>query len=604
MTMAMYTSWQRRVSRRGALLTGGAAAFLAACGGGDKQTTNQTVPGAAVPTTGPRAVDAEDGNPVQGGTLRYRATGDYPTLDPFKSASFEAQYHGGFIHGRLLALKSGPGVDPRNYEVAPDVALSHETPDGLTHTFKLRPNTRFHNVAPVSGRAVDAADVKFSYERFISVSPNQNVLKNLVESMETPDPLTVVMKLKLRYAPFTAQIASATDALWIFPKEAEGYDPAKVQIGTGPFLLEKDTPSVNTIYKRNPTWWWQGRPFPETVQRIVIPEQAQHLAQFIAKRVDTYAPTNINQEILDIRKQVPEVNAYKDDIATGFSMIYFSGQEPDSPFRDVRVRRAVSMAMDRDELLDSVSNASALAKAGSPIESAWNNALVSPGWGKWWLNPKDASFKEGQWYKFDVKEAKALLSAAGFPNGFKTEFHFTPVRYGQNFDTWSEALIEVFKQIGLDLDVKVDDYNHVYFPEVFTKGNFKGMAWGPQSGFNDIDGIIFNMAHPNGIRNHSKINQPGGTLFQDNGRLTSMVEAQRAELDAEKRKTIIHEIQRYCSDQMVYVPAPASANFQRFTLSWPWLRNNRVYRSVSYGAAMEAWSHWWIDEEKRKQMGG
>jgi hypothetical protein len=55
---------------------------------------------------------------------------------------------------------------------------------------------------------------------------------------------------------------------------------------------------------------------------------------------------------------------------------------------------------------------------------------------------------------------------------------------------------------------------------------------------------------------------------------------------------------------MVYVPAPASANFSRFSLSWPWVRNVRVYRSLTYGEATEAYAHWWIDEEKRKQLGG
>ena len=78
----------------------------------------------------------------------------------------------------------------------------------------------------------------------------------------------------------------------------------------------------------------------------------------------------------------------------------------------------------------------------------------------------------------------------------------------------------------------------------------------------------------------------------------------RVEVDQEKRKGIIDEIQRYCSDQMIYVPAQASANFSRFSLSWPWVRNARAHRSLTYGVATEAYAHWWLDEEKRKQLGG
>jgi ABC-type transport system substrate-binding protein len=160
------------------------------------------------------------------------------------------------------------------------------------------------------------------------------------------------------------------------------------------------------------------------------------------------------------------------------------------------------------------------------------------------------------------------------------------------------------KQLGLDLDVKVDDYNRVYFPEVFSKGNFKGMVYGLQSGYQDIDGIIYNMLHPNGTRNHSKLNMPGGTLFQDGGRLTQMVEAQRVETDETKRRGIIHDIQRYLSEQMAYVPAVTTGNFSTFGMSWPWLRNARVYRSVTYAQASEVWAHYWIDEQKRKELGG
>lgn len=112
------------------------------------------------------------------------------------------------------------------------------------------------------------------------------------------------------------------------------------------------------------------------------------------------------------------------------------------------------------------------------------------------------------------------------------------------------------------------------------------------------------MAHPNGTRNHSKVNVPGGTLFQDGGRLTALIDAQRIEVDQEKRKGIVDEIQRYCSEQMIYVPAQASANFSRFSLSWPWLRNARAHRSLTYGVATEGYAHWWLDEEKRKQLGG
>ncbi len=591
-----------KLNRRQTLLAGGAAAFLAACGGSsDKEEAGSSGAAEGLQQSSQVAAGDETAEAKPGGTFRYRTSTDYPTLDPFKSASFAAQYHGAFVYSRLSALKSGPGVDPREYALSEDAATGFETADGLSYIYKLRPNNLYHNIAPVNGRAMDSGDVKFSVDRFLSVSPSQNALANLIDSVETPDPLTVIFKLKLKYAPFPTQMASTSEALWLYPKEAADYDPTKVQIGTGPFLFEKDTPSVGTTYNKSPTWWWKGRPFVDRAERIVIPEKAQDLAQFIAKRTDTYAPTN--DEVLEVRSQAPDATLFKNDIGTGFGFIYFSGVEPNSPFKDPRVRRAVSMALDRDALLESASNAAALDKAGIPIDIAWENAPVAPGWKKWWIDPKDPSFKEGQWYKFNLQEAKALLSAAGYANGFKTEFHFTPTRYGQTFDSQAEAIIEMMKQLGLDLDVKVDDYNRVYIPEVFTKGNFNGMVYGLQSGFQDIDGIIYNMFHPKGTRNHSKVNMPEGTLFQDGGRLTGMVEAQRVEVDETKRVGLIHDIQRYASENMIYVPAVTTGNFSTFTMAWPWLHNTRVYRSVTYAQASEAWAHYWVDEAKKKEMG-
>lgn len=627
--------WQRRISRRRSIALGTAglsAAYLAACGGSSNNNkpatqapaaATQAAPatGAGSPAAGGNATAAarpatpnnaakgsgrtdttadESAGAIPGGTWRYRTSTDYPALDPFKSASFAAQYHGAYIYSRLSMFKSGPGVDPNSFEVAPDAATSFETPDGLSYIYHLRPNMKFGNVAPVNGRALDASDVKFSYDRFTSVSPNAPALTNLVESFTTPDQMTVQFKLRLKYAPFPGQIASASEPLWLFPKEADGFDPAKLNIGTGPYTLEKDTPSVGDSYTRRADWWQKGLPYDNT-QRIIIPEQAQYLAQFIAKKIDEYAPTN--EEVIQVKSQAPEALLGTVPIGVGFGMIYFSGQEPDSPFKDPRVRRAVSMALDRDNLIDSFGNVQAIKKAGLPIQTAWHNLPVPAGFSKWWLDPKDPSFKEGQWYRFDLKAAKQLLTAAGYPNGFKSEYHYPPTRYGQTFDSSAEAVLEMMKQLGLDLEVHTDDYNKVYIPEVFTKGNFKGMTYGLETSYSDVDGYCFNMLHPNGTRNHSHVNQQGGTLFQDGGKLTGMIEAQRQETDEQKRKAVLGDIQRYVSDNMIYVPT-VSGGYSTFNLAWPWVHNAFAFRSSTYAQAPEAWAHYWVDEKERSAKGG
>ncbi len=307
--------------------------------------------------------------------------------------------------------------------------------------------------------------------------------------------------------------------------------------------------------------------------------------------------------MIQVKSQEPEALLGRGAIGVGMSMIYFSGQEPDSPFKDPRVRRAVSMELDRDGLIDSFGNVQAIKKAGLPISTAWSNIPVPAGFSSYWLDPKDPSFKEGQWYKFDLKAAKQLRAAAGFPNGFKTEYYYAPTRYGQTFDSSAEAVIEMMKQLRLDLDVHPDDYNKVYIPEVFTKGNFKGMTYGLESGYSDVDGYAFNMLHPNGTRNHSHVNQTGGTLFQDGGKLTGMIEAQRQETDLQKRKAVVGDMQRYVSDNMIYVPT-AVYRYTGFSFAWPWVHNAFAFRSSTYAQATEAWAHYWVDDNERKAKGG
>jgi ABC-type transport system substrate-binding protein len=97
--------------------------------------------------SGTPVTEDESANAVVGGTFRYRTSTDYPTLDPIKSASFAAQYHGAYVYSRLSRFKTGPGIDPSLLEVAEDSATTFETVDGLTYTYKLRPDSKFHTIS-------------------------------------------------------------------------------------------------------------------------------------------------------------------------------------------------------------------------------------------------------------------------------------------------------------------------------------------------------------------------------------------------------------------------------------------------------------------------
>jgi peptide/nickel transport system substrate-binding protein len=244
---------QRLVARRrllaGAAAGGLSAAFLAACGGSKGSSGGGGVQDA---TIAPSTRVAETSQPKPGGTINLRQSANAP-LDPITNTTFTAQTLASYMYARLLKYKTG--IDPTkadDYETEGDLAETVAMPgDGLTVTLKLRGNAKFHDIAPVSGRAVSSEDVKATFDQFRTgpKSSNKGVFGTeqnpLVLGVETPDARTVVFKLARPYGPFRNLVGNS-NYLWIQPKEAatDGFDPGKQVIGAGPFILDSVQPDV------------------------------------------------------------------------------------------------------------------------------------------------------------------------------------------------------------------------------------------------------------------------------------------------------------------------------------------------------------------------
>src|SRR5215203_1525233 len=404
-------AWQSltggRASRRRVLGVGAAglsAAWLAACSSSsnDDTKTESTSQGGVQPTQ--QGAINEQGMPKPGGIVTWRDIGAPPPLDPTNNTTYRAQQLAGFTYSRLLKFKTGP--DPKtstNYEVLPDLATGYEvTNDGLQYTFKLQPNAKFHNKPPVNGRAVSAEDVVSSFERFRTAAKNTNRnafgsdTNKIVDSVTAPDAKTVVVKMAQTYAPLLNLMANP-QYLWILPKEIDnGFDAAKEQIGSGPFILDRIQPDVDVTLKKNPDYWVQGRPHIDGARIVAIPDDAQNVAQFQAGKLEwTVIPAASKSEV--------EKSNPKSQIVTYIPTTYtfISPQlRGNSPLKDVRVRRAISMSIDRKGWLDIIFNGQG---------NSYLNALPAS-MGKWWLNPQAADAGAGaQWFKTDPKAARDLL---------------------------------------------------------------------------------------------------------------------------------------------------------------------------------------------------
>src|SRR5262245_49004646 len=190
--------------------------------------------------------------PKRGGTLRLAVQSDPVTgFDPHQTISFLLMIPLSFAYSRLVKVKAGPSVKPMTYPIEADLAESWTQPNDTTYIFKLKKGVRWHPKPPVNGRELTADDVKYTYERFLTVTgnPNKPVLDS-VDKIEALDKYTVKFTLKEPNAWFLDMLASTST--WIIAKECvEKFgDLKKVEsvVGTGPWMLEKWEPNVRMLF--------------------------------------------------------------------------------------------------------------------------------------------------------------------------------------------------------------------------------------------------------------------------------------------------------------------------------------------------------------------
>jgi len=593
----------QQYSRRGAIRTAtfgtaGAAAFALACGGGDKKDTRtvEQKQEEAKQAISDRADSTKAA--VPGGVFQGYANADVTNLDPLTSPSFTANALGAWYYSRLLRFKSGYVDKPATGEVEGDLVEKWEQPDPLRLILRLRPNAVWDERAPTNKRPVDADDVAFSWKRFEAGSiARQNVANSTnpaapVETVEALDRQTVQVKLAFPFAPI-GSILAFTRNFEVLPREADGgFDPRTEARGSGAWILSDYQRSVRLSLRRNPNWFIKDRPFLEGWERPIITEYASALAQFRAKKVWSYPVRQ--EDIIATKRDLPELVLQQDDFARSCWMLYF-GIRPGSPFLDERVRRAASMLINREEWIDTFFNVNKFKAEAYPVDVRWHSH-ISSGWESYWVDPRSAAIGEGKAnFEYNPAEAKKLLAAAGYPNGVSTDFTFlTTAQYGTIYVQQAEVFKGMLEAHG-DFKFRQNnpDYQTEFIPKyVFNKGNFNGIYVAATTTHPEVDGPLFSVFHRQGNAQHMALDGVGG-----DERLFSLIEAQRKELDANKRVQIVQEFQRYIATKMYSLPYPGQA--RPYTLAWPWIGNLGVFRDYDTEAApQESFPTLWFDKAK------
>ena len=598
---------QRRVARRRALLAGGAgvagAALLAACGGGGDEDEGAST-GVKGDTSGLVSARVDSfKQAVKGGTLKFSVTADIPNFDGHFLSFADAQQVL-LNYNRLMRVKPGT-LQLSDGTIVGDLAESSEfSPDKLTLTLKLRANAGMPQVAPVNGRNLDSGDVTYSWERWKKNGTNRSELANDINpnspilSVTATDTKTVVIKLKEPVASILANLANQASGWWfIFPKEADsGIDLRRNPMGGGPYYISEYVPSSRFVYSRNPNYFDKNTAFADKIEVPIVSEYATGLAQIKAGNLHSYAVTA--DDVIPTKKDVPDLGMYQTDLAA-FGVSTFFGFQPTekTPFRDVRLRQAWSMSLDRDLFNDTFGNVSKFSAQGVPVESVWNTAILATAFKGWWQDPKGKDFgANASYYQKNIAEAKKLLAAANYASGITViSNQIGGAEYGPTYAKYIDVMEGMASEAGFKVTKALQGYATNWMPE-FRDGHgyFDGVAYRLTPQATDPGDQLYSEYNKGGAIYYGFDDQgkgtPKGQPFTGDPTVNDLTQKIRTEFDDGKRKSYAADLQRYLAKQQYFITYLGSAT--GFNLAWPTVKNWRVLSTPDFG---QLWSSYWLD---------
>jgi peptide/nickel transport system substrate-binding protein len=367
-------------------------------------------PAASKPAEAPKpAADAKPAAQIdRGGTMRVHRQNDWPTLDPHTAQSTNLDL--ALVYDYLTRLDRSPETGA--WEVKPLLAQSWELPDPTTVVFKLQPNVKFHD-----GTDFNSEAVKWNLERMMTHPKSAAKTHTAaISEVETPDPLTVRLKLKAPspslFVNLTADaenVSAMVSPTW--GKQAGDQGMATAAVGTGPFRLSEFQPSNQATYKKFEGYWKQGadgKPLPYLDEIHFKYNQDWNAALVQLRSGELDLMWGIAGKDVPTVQNNPDLTYVPAPWAATMYQVVFNAQDGKqfAGEKMKKVRQAINYALDRD----------AIAKAlGAGIGEANYQHLV-PGQ----IGFSDKTMK----YEYDLEKAKQLMAEAGYADGIDVTLDF------------------------------------------------------------------------------------------------------------------------------------------------------------------------------------
>ena len=481
--------------------------------------------------------------PRRGGVLLAVIGADAPSLDPHQEQTFATLQPVAPLYSTLLQ------IDPYNYpNIVGDVATEWKiSPDGLTYTFKIRQGIRFHDGSPLT-----AADVKATYDKIVfppeGVRSIRKPYYEAIASIEAPDPSTVVFKTKYASASLLGNLASPWNV--IYPKKYLDKDPNYFKnnvVGSGPFKFKSYTRGSTFEGERNPDYFVKDRPYLNGYKFFISTETSVRAAAIRSGRAYVEFRDLPNSEVEAIKKQLGDkIVVQQTQFITHFGIAINNTVKP---FTDVRVRKALTLGIDRYTGGKVLYQLTSLRDVG---------AHMRPGT-EWAIPQADLEKFPGFWRDADKSraEAKRLLAEAGYPNGFKVVLKNRNIKLP--YQDWAVYVIQEWRKIGIEAEHRPLE-TATWYADGRDQGNFELMVYPAGAFIDDPDQLLYQYT-TGSPSNWGRFSNPG---------IDDLYSRQARTLDPAERRKLVIELQKIMLENAYHIPG---LWWSRNVVHWAKMRN-------------------------------
>lgn len=382
-------------------------------------------------------------SPRYGGELVFPIPSEPPSYDGHREETFGLIHPIAPFYNTLLRVDPN---DPGGTKPFPSLAESWTvSSDSKTYTFKLRRGVKFHD-----GSEMTSKDIKASYDKIIfppaGVGSSRKGQYSAVEAVEAPDAYTVRFRLKHPSGSLLAGLSSPYNFIYkadILAKDMHWYE--KNVMGTGPFIFVEHVKGSHVVGKKNPNYWDKGKPYLDSFRGIFMRDSAAQVAAVRSERAHAQFRGFTPKDRENLKAALGDKITVQESPWDCILLVAINHEK--KPFNDKRVRRALTLALDRHEASKALSQI-AIVKAVAGVQVP-GTPFATP--------PAELNKLAGYWTDIEKSraESKRLLREAGVPEGFS--FTFTNRGIPMPYEPLGVWLIDQWRKVGLNVQQRVID---------------------------------------------------------------------------------------------------------------------------------------------------